>query len=847
MGEVWKARDTRVDRTVAIKILQSEYSQRFEAEARAIAALNHPNICALYDMGPDYLVMEYVDGAPVTPVQSMRKLLDIAAQIAGGLAAAHTAGIIHRDLKPDNVLVTREGCVKILDFGLAKRNAPVTDWEATRITGATNVGMVLGTVSYMSPEQARGLPLDARSDQFSFGVMLYELATGKRPFKRETAAQTMTAIIEAEPEPLPQTVPAPLRWIVERCMAKEPAARFESTSDLHRDLASLREHLSEVLGSGSAPPVTAPSAKHRWIWPAAGFVGAILLATVAFLIGMRSHPRTQVFDPAPLTTSGGIVRNPSFSPDGSQVVFAWNGPRQENFNLYVKLIGSNDLLRLTNGTADEGSPAWSPDGKRIAFARSLGNGKSTIMLISPLGGSERKLTEISVADVSPEGHSLLAWTPDGRYLAVPDSAPGAPDRYQLYLVSVDTAERKPLTAISDRNGKFLGDGDADPAFSPAGDRLAFVRVIGIFSSRAFWLPLDPSYAPAGRATHLPTAGSIVTSPVWTTQGQLILSAGQQNAMRLYRLEPGSASPPAPMTSILAGQLALSEKAGRLIYASGELIQNLLRIPTDLAGQGARAATRLTSTTGSDYLPRYSPDGKFVAFASDRAGEYGAWTLGIGGTISTELTSSRETIAALGDWMPDRRSLVFFRTNQRGFWQLYKLAVDTRAVTQLTDDSAHDFFPTCSRDGKWIYFSSDRSGITKLYKMPASGGPATLVVGRSVTNALESPDGRWLYFCDWPAASLWRMPAGGGEITRVIEGVADVTGYAPTDKGIYFWTGKAPQFELRFFDLQSRKNRLVFRPVTPIAPNLTISPDGRYLCFPEIERNSQELMMIENFR
>ena len=222
MGEVWKARDTRVDRIVAIKSSQEQFSARFEREARAIAALNHPNVCSLYDVGPDYLVMEWIDGVPISPPHNVRKLLDLAVQIADGLAAAHAADIIHRDLKPENVLLTRESRVKILDFGLAKHSATaLADEGVTQAAGATNPGMVMGTVSYMSPEQARGLPLDARSDQFSFGVMLYELANGNRPFKRETAAQTMAAIIEADPEPLPTAVPAPLRWIVERCLSKE--------------------------------------------------------------------------------------------------------------------------------------------------------------------------------------------------------------------------------------------------------------------------------------------------------------------------------------------------------------------------------------------------------------------------------------------------------------------------------------------------------------------------------------------------------------------------------------------------------------------------------------------------
>jgi serine/threonine protein kinase len=248
MGDVYSARDTRLGRTVAIKRTHERFSDRFEREARAISALNHPNICQLYDVGPNYLVMELVEGAPVAAVDSSRKLLELAVQMADGLAAAHAAGIVHRDLKPDNILVTRDGRVKILDFGLAtERSALMGEEDTQTVAAATEPGVILGTVNYMSPEQARGQSsVGPQSDQFSLGLVLYELVAGKRAFRRNSTAETLAAIIRDEAEPLPETTPAPLRWVIERLLAKDPADRYDSTRDLYRELRQMRDRLSEA-------------------------------------------------------------------------------------------------------------------------------------------------------------------------------------------------------------------------------------------------------------------------------------------------------------------------------------------------------------------------------------------------------------------------------------------------------------------------------------------------------------------------------------------------------------------------------------------------------------------------
>src|SRR6266498_1207970 len=283
MGEVYRARDARLGREVAVKVLPADLStdqdrvRRFEQEARSASALDHPNIITIYDIGSAdstlYIAMELVEGRTLRELSTSgalpaRKVLSIAPQIAEGLAKAHAAGIIHRDLKPENVMVSKDGFVKILDFGLAKLALPESGISAmpTMDKPETQPGIVMGTLPYMSPEQASGQPLDFRTDQFSLGSVLYELVTGRRPFQGKTGPETLAAIIREEPKPIGELAPAtptPLRWIIERCLAKDPEERYNSTKDLARDLSSLRDHISEITSGESARPALKRSGLRR--------------------------------------------------------------------------------------------------------------------------------------------------------------------------------------------------------------------------------------------------------------------------------------------------------------------------------------------------------------------------------------------------------------------------------------------------------------------------------------------------------------------------------------------------------------------------------------------------------
>jgi serine/threonine protein kinase len=350
MGEVYRARDSRLGRDVALKVLPPELAadperlRRFEHEASAASALNHPNIVTIYDVGTagpvSYIAMELIEGRTLRELLRagslpLKRALEIAARVAEGLSRAHEGGIVHRDVKPENVMVSRDGVVKILDFGLAKRaHSPGAASSDPTTSFATEPGSVVGTVRYMSPEQAAGRPVDFRTDQFSFGSVLYEMATGRPAFSGETNVDTLAAILHAEPEPLGKagpSAPAPLRWIVERCLAKDPAERYAATRDLARDLRAVREHLSEISGSGRAPSLEAPPHRRSWVMAAAALAlgGTGLLAGIA-VAGRTGRAVPPVF--RQLTFRSGFVWSAHFAPDDATIVYAatWEGRRSNS-------------------------------------------------------------------------------------------------------------------------------------------------------------------------------------------------------------------------------------------------------------------------------------------------------------------------------------------------------------------------------------------------------------------------------------------------------------------------------------------------------------------------------------
>ena len=436
MGVVYKASDLHLGRLVAIKVLppgkvaDPERKRRFVQEAKAASALNHPNIIHLYDIdtadGVDFIAMEYVPGKTLDQSiprkggalkDRLNETLKYGVQIADALARAHAAGIVHRDLKPSNIMVDEHGLVKVLDFGLAKLTEPVSEELAPTQTlgSSTEEGAIVGTVAYMSPEQGEGKKVDARSDIFSFGSVLYEMVTGRRAFHRETKMSTLAAIINEEPAPLSAEIPRDLERIITRCLRKRPERRFQHMDDVKVALEELKDESDSgrLVGVTAGPGVI----KRRRMWPWAAALLLVLVAAGGGLWLLRPKPeaRPPRLRPVPLTSYAGGEVQPSFSPDGSLVAFTWNGEKQDNWDIYVKPVGPGRPVRLTTDAAEEDSPAWSPDGRWIAFGRLL-PGKVQVLLVPPLGGPERVLVE---GKPNPLGGLGWSWTPDSKWLAAP--------------------------------------------------------------------------------------------------------------------------------------------------------------------------------------------------------------------------------------------------------------------------------------------------------------------------------------------------------------------------------------------------------------------------------------------
>ena len=867
MGVVYKARDTGLDRFVAIKVLPAEKiadadrKQRFAQEAKAASALNHTNIITIYDIGQaegvDFISMEYVAGKTLDsliPRRGMRlnEALKYAVQIADALARAHSVGIVHRDLKPGNIMVNEHGLVKVLDFGLAKLTeaTPCGRDEATRtMRPSTEEGKIVGTVAYMSPEQAEGKKVDARSDIFSFGSLLYEMVTGGQAFRGDTKPSTLAAILKDNPRPPSQLVdslPREVERLIFRCLRKEVNQRFQHMDDVKIVLEELKEESdSGVLG---APAVSRPKPRRRLTW-ALTIAAALVIATVGMwmLRSKREAPEAPLLT-VPLTSYSGSEWWPSFSPDGTQVAFAWDGEKQDNWDIYVKQIGVEPPYRLTNDPAMDYSPAWSPDGRLIAFLRDLSPGKTAIMLIPQRGGSERILAEIDGFAANVLIGSYLTWAPDSKWIIGPASTTGERGR-ALQLFSTETGEQRPLTSPPREEV-----GDIAPAISPDGRTLVFSRVSPDYFNLTLWLlQLGEGYKPLGKEEKIETDNMTNVGAAWLPDGsELVFGSGTGTNFGLWRIAVSKGAIARRINLGASGPFepAISRLGNRLAFATGKYDVNIWRIDLKEPGQEPKP-NRFIASTQDELYPSYSPDGRRIAFMSDRSGTQEIWICDSDGSKTTQLTSFGGAAIYGPNWSPDGQTIAFTVAQKGMKDDVYSISANGGAPRRLTAHPAEDKWPSWSHDGKWIYFSSTRSGREEIWKMPSGGGEAIQITRNSGDIPQESADGKFLYYMKgWPeAVSVWRASIDGNQEGKVLDSVDAEGEWTVGKEGIYFFRppDKMGHTDLCFSEFATGQIRKVLTIKRPVNNHVVVSPDGRTILYPQSDESGSVLMLVENFR
>jgi serine/threonine protein kinase/Tol biopolymer transport system component len=760
MGEVYRAKDTRLGREVAIKVLPADVVQdpdrlaRFEREAKAVSALNHPNIVTLYevatsDIGP-YLVLERIEGQSLRQVIAsgplpLRRLLHLSAQIADGLAKAHGAGIVHRDLKPDNVMVTDDGFAKIVDFGLAKLVFPELDAgplaDATTQVKRTESGLVLGTLGYLSPEQAAGKPADYRADQFALGALMYEMATGERPFRRETFLESLAATIRDEPEPLRSKradAPPQLAWMVERCFAKDPNDRYASTKDLARDLGDLRDHLSEITRMPSPESSTNPVASSLWrrrsLLIAAAVALAVLFGASGRYVGMRQVV-SQISQRSyqPLTFRRGTITGARFAPDSKTVYYsaAFGADESRVFRTSIDGGVESDLLKHVPSAFILSVSHQNELAVLLTNRHNQSASPGMLARVPALGGTPRPLLEgITDAD----------WLPDSESLAV---------RY------VDGRLEFPM-------GHQIPVGARMPRVSPDGKLVAFI--VGDPTAIEIW-----DLQGQRHTTHNDTfAWGLAWSPdsreVWfsgsdTHSGydRAIYALGLSGEARLVARVPG------PIT---IQDIAPDGKGALVMSGAGVTSLTVLHAgqtqeqTIDLFGrtdfftlsdddrwilahenrEGAEGTYRL-ATDGSERVSLgpgralgLSPDGNLALV--ERQDQLLLLPTGAGQATTLPINSGRQpNLNSAAQWSPDGKLFVLFEQEKHGD-RIYVL--DGEHWRPVTSEGADVGFAV-SPDGRWV--AAAISGTTRLF--PIDGSGERPLTGAEGTPIRWSSDG-WLF-------------------------------------------------------------------------------------------------------
>jgi Tol biopolymer transport system component/DNA-binding winged helix-turn-helix (wHTH) protein len=612
----------------------------------------------------------------------------------------------------------------------------------------------------------------------------------------------------------------------------------------YRFTGKVQEPASTVTQEAYSSPV--PVGKQRvplWI----AVIGLLISVSTVMSLLIANRTESLAQDPVPLTAFRGMEVNPALSPDGKQVAFAWNGEKQDNFDIYVMAVASGAPARLTRDPASDTSPAWSPDGRTLAFLRQQRDGRSELILVPTTGGPEHKLAETREQPwFSPRKTSALAWSPDGRWLAASHREAGDPSE-GIYAFAL-TGEKRRLT---DPPAGLRSDNM--PAFSPDGRAIAFCRLPGGFVSEIYMQSLTSDFRPVGQARRLTDDKRWSAQPVWTDDGRSILYVFGDDASRgreIRKIEV-TGRQMSPKTVPLNDEVSEFAVGSHLVYSRQIEDTNIWRSELPEAGEPPKTAELFISSTRVDQTPKYSPDGRKIAFISSRSGSREVWVANADGSNSVRLTFFGGPLVGHPSWSPDGQWIAF-HARPEGPTDIFVIPAAGGTPKRLTTNSWEDHYPNYSRDGRSMFFSSRRSGEMQIWRMSPDGSNAVqITTSGSSHNPSESPDGRSVFYHRLlDPGEIWNIPVGGGQPLKVTGPTQRFpVGFTVTPKGVYFGA-PAHEGEERFvaiFDFSTGQNRPVVVAKRPFHSGMSVSPDSRYILFDQYDESGSDLMLIENFR